>query len=52
MDTERNLLTKDEERAEILNAFFDLVLTSKTNYFQDTQPPELENKDRNRIKSP
>lgn len=50
LDTEGNLLTKDVEKTEILKALFDSVLTSKTSYFQHTQPPELENRDKEQNK--
>ncbi|PKU46685.1 rna-directed dna polymerase from mobile element jockey-like [Limosa lapponica baueri] len=39
------IATKDEEKAEILNAFFASVFNSHTSYPQGVQIPELEDKD-------
>ena len=44
-DTEGNIATRDEEKAEVLNAFFTSVLNSETSYPQGTLPLELEGKD-------
>lgn len=44
--------TKDEEKAEVFSAFFSSVFSSQTSYPQGTQPPEMEDMDQNRIKSP
>ncbi|KAK4823010.1 hypothetical protein QYF61_024812 [Mycteria americana] len=40
-----NTVTKDEERAEVLNAFFASVFNSRANCSLGTQPPELEDRD-------
>ncbi|PKU33840.1 rna-directed dna polymerase from mobile element jockey-like [Limosa lapponica baueri] len=40
-----NIATKDEEKAEILNAFFASTFTSQPSYPQGIQPPALEDKD-------
>lgn len=40
-------MTKAEEKAEVLNAFFASVF-----FTLGTQPPELEDRDRSRMKTP
>ena len=37
-------MTKGEENAEVLNAFFASVFNSKTSCSRGTQPPELEDR--------
>ncbi|PKU42713.1 rna-directed dna polymerase from mobile element jockey-like [Limosa lapponica baueri] len=45
LDARGNIATKDEEKAEILNAFFASIFNSRTSYPQGIQPPGLEDKD-------
>jgi len=45
LDTEGNLVTKDEDEAEVLNAFIASVFNNKTCYSLGTQPPVLVDKD-------
>lgn len=44
LDVGGNISTKDEDKTEILNAFFSSVFCGSTSYPQGTQPPELEDK--------
>jgi len=47
-----NIATKDEEKSEVLNAFFVAVFNSQTSYYQGIQPPELEDREGEHNKSP
>ncbi|KAK4818051.1 LOW QUALITY PROTEIN: hypothetical protein QYF61_004578 [Mycteria americana] len=44
LDVGRNIMRKDEEKSEVLNAFFASVFNSQTSYPQGIQPPELEDR--------
>ncbi|KAK4820464.1 hypothetical protein QYF61_027746, partial [Mycteria americana] len=52
LDVEGNIMTKDEEKAEVLKAFFVSAFNSKTSCSAGTQPPELEDRDREQNKPP
>jgi len=45
-------MTKDEEKAEVLNAFFASVFNSKTSCSPGTQPPKLEDRDGEQSEAP
>ncbi|KAK4813071.1 hypothetical protein QYF61_007573 [Mycteria americana] len=47
-----NIVTKAEEKAEVLNAFFASVFNSKTSCSPGTQPPELEDWDGEQNEAP
>ncbi|KAF1676790.1 hypothetical protein FQV07_0001317, partial [Pygoscelis papua] len=45
LDAGGNVVTENEEKAEVLNAFFASVFSRQTSYPQGTRPPELEDRD-------
>lgn len=45
LDTEDNLVTKCQDKAEVLNAFFASVFNSQASYSLGTQPPALVDRD-------
>ncbi|KAK4827457.1 hypothetical protein QYF61_018178 [Mycteria americana] len=47
-----NIVTKDEEKAEVLNAFFASVFNSKTSCCPGTQPLELQDRDGEQNEAP
>ncbi|KAJ7413047.1 hypothetical protein BTVI_44296 [Pitangus sulphuratus] len=52
LDMEGNIVTKDEKKAEVLNAFFASVFNRKTSYPQGNRPPELIDRDREQNRPP
>jgi len=52
LDARGNIATKDEEKAEVVNAFFLSVFNSQTGYSQGSQPPELEDREGEQNKPP
>ncbi|KAK4805322.1 hypothetical protein QYF61_018185 [Mycteria americana] len=52
LDAGGNIVTKDEEKAEVLNAFFSSFFNSKTSCSWGTQPPELEDRDGEQNEAP
>lgn len=52
LDVRRNLVTEDEQKAEVLYTFFASVSNSETNCSAGTQPPELENRDKEQNEVP
>jgi len=48
----REIAVKDEEKTEVLNSAFASVFKSLAGYFQGSQPPELEDRDREQNKPP
>ncbi|KAK4826886.1 hypothetical protein QYF61_012074 [Mycteria americana] len=52
LDVGGNIVTKDEEKAEVLNAFFASVFISKTSCSPGTQPPALEDRDGEQNEAP
>jgi len=52
LDTRRNIVNNDEEKADVLHAFFALVFNSQTSYSQDSRLPVLEHREGVWKKSP
>ncbi|KAK4830929.1 hypothetical protein QYF61_014302 [Mycteria americana] len=52
LDVWGNIVTKDKEKAEVLNAFFASVFNNNTSCSPGTQPPELEDRDGEQNEAP
>jgi len=52
LDAREDIASKDEEKAEVLNAFFTSVFNSQTGCSQSTQPSVLEGREGEQNKSP
>ncbi|KAK4814395.1 LOW QUALITY PROTEIN: hypothetical protein QYF61_018154 [Mycteria americana] len=52
LDMGGNIVTRDEEKSEVLNAFFASVFNSKTSCSPGTQPPEMEDRDGHHNEAP
>jgi len=52
LDARGNIATKDEEKAEVLHAFFASAFNSQTGYSKGSQPPVLEDRDGEQNKPP
>lgn len=48
LDVKENFIAKDEEKTEVINAFFASIFHSKASYW-GSQPPELLDKNRRQI---
>jgi len=52
LDAGGNIVTKDEEKAEVPKAFFASVFNGQGSCSPDTQPPELEDRDGEQKETP
>ena len=52
LDARGNIATKNEEKAEVVNAFFASVFNNQTGYSQSIQPPVLEDRGGEQNKPP
>jgi len=52
LDTGGDLVTKDEEKTKVLNAFIGSVFNSKGSCSMDTRPPEQEDRDGEQKETP
>jgi len=52
LDAGGNIANKDEEKTEVLNAFFTSVFNSQTGYSQGSHPLELEDREGEQNKTP